>query len=205
MHKPSLEDELKALSQHVAATAEPSDDVLMLPDFLQSFGLSFAYVNKDHGIPPELGLGAGEVEAIRVLHDSGELPEMLAFDFQITEDQVQAVLNGEIGPYAGGPFDIRKPKSGPHPDVAGPHLNDRLFCAGILMTARELLNPIQLDIFYQFCRLDAKAVEELGKHFDYDDRPEQSFQRYRDFLRANAASQKTARARVTKRSRQADY
>lgn len=203
MPKPSLEDELKILSQHIT-NAAPSDDILTLPDFLQSFGFSFDHVNKDYGIPPELGLGAGEIEAIRVLHDTGELVEALSFDFNITEDQVQSILDGTIGPYAGGPFDIRKPKTGPHPDVAGPHLNDKLFCAGIVAAAKELLNPIQLDIFYQFCKLDGKAIAELGKYFDHDSHPEQSFERYRDFLRRNAESQKAQRARVTKRTRPAN-
>lgn len=152
----------------------------------ETFTIDYSHGKVDH-IDEFLALG------VREEFESGVPEDVIAINFDITEDEVSKIVNGEIWTYAGGKL---KPLYGRGPSVTNSYTaNQRKFVKGVIGLANDLLSPAEFAILCSFTSTSVDEARAISRNLeDLDGRLVK--QRFRSVLRLHAEGSELEKAFV---------
>lgn len=113
-------------------------------------------------VDKETRLSEGEIRGIREIFHSLNDEESIRFDFNLTQKQLDSILNGEIAPYIGGPLKLA-PLSGVNPHSSAYNPTQKKFTKGVIAYAKEILSFESFEIFCNFNGMTIKEGLDISK------------------------------------------
>lgn len=139
-----------------------------------------------------------EARAIREMYYEGTIEEVIAIEFNLDEETVSRVLNGEIWPYAGGPL---RPLALNGANLKnGYTANQRKFIRGIIGLAARLLSPEHFTVFCEFNGFRVNEGREIAHNLE-NLNARLTKQRFRGVLRLHSAGASLEQCLVARRKK----